>query len=301
MLAILFLNFFLVTEISELNNRLENLNHNYNNLQSNLHSLTGDVNHSLERFTREQSWITPVRINEEKSRVDPEKALVVLNWQIKDFEEGSEVVLHYRKADAEEFRAIAAESSNNTVFFEASLPLEMKAEPSWDISVSFSGKNRTSEGAAEIPEKAAEMISSEKSDAQQALQCYVSMKTKNQIKSSELSYLNYSYLAHLKFEPVQGHVHIDGNKHYIQLTGVRIGSNAVKSVFAEFYSGQKLIAKKEVPARDVQITSDGNKPEPVRGEINHYSLEYDSGSEAISRLILEVIYSNGDSFNKEIF
>ncbi|HHV64200.1 MAG TPA: hypothetical protein GXX46_03880 [Peptococcaceae bacterium] len=298
LLAVLFLNFFLVTQINELKNRLENLNYNYQNLQSSFHSLTEDVNHSLERFTREQSWITPVQINEDKSRVDSEKALVVLNWQIKDFIEGSEIVLHYRNTDSEEFRTIAAESSN-TGFFEASLPLEMKAEPSWEINVSISGKKRQAEGAAEIiPEKTVERISTKERDAEQALQCYVSMKTKGQVKSSELSYLNYSYLAHKNYESVHGHVRIDGSKHYIQLTGMGIGSNAIKSIYAEFYSGQKLIDKKEIPAQDVQIKS--NMPKPEGGEINHYSLEYDSGSEKITGIILEVTYSSGDSFSKEI-
>ena len=276
LVIILIMNFLLISKIDDLNNRVQNLSNNYNNLQSSISSVTSNVNQILDRFTREQSWITPVQINHEKSDVDTEQVLAVFNWQIKDYLEGSEVIFHYRLSDSEEFKAISAESTN-TGFFEVSLPLEMKAEPSWEVHVT-----RTAERG--VMEEAVTKIN----QADQSIRCYVSMKTKDSLKSSEVSYLNYEYLAHMKYEPVRGHVHISRNNYNISLFEDNNSNNSFESITAEFYNGNNLIVKKPVEVQDAQ------------NGMKDYSLSYDSGSEDISHIILKVKYKNGDTFQKEI-
>ena len=101
LVIVLIINIVLLGKVGDLNNQVQNLRHNYNNLQSSISSISGNVNSSLDRFTREQSWITPVRVDDGKTRVDGENGLAVLNWQVKDFKEGAEVVFHYRQKRAE--------------------------------------------------------------------------------------------------------------------------------------------------------------------------------------------------------
>lgn len=277
---ILATNIVLIFRIGDLQNQIQNLSHNYNNLQSSINSVTSNVNQTLDRFTREQSWITPIQTNNEKTRVEDEQGLLVLNWQIKDFQEGSEVNFHYRKSDTGEFSSISAESVN-TGLFVVSLPVEIKSEPTWYINVSWSGESGVSQ---KVSRKTVDGVS-----RQHSLTYYVSMKTDGFIKSSEVSYLNYEYLANMKYQPIRGNVHIDDNNINITLHEEKMYKNAFESLTAEFYNNQGLIDEKVIEAQE--------DPNGMR----HYHLWYDSGSEDISCIILEVKYENGDSFRKEVY
>jgi hypothetical protein len=279
---VLIINLVLLMRMGDLNNRIQNLSHNYNNLQSSLNSISGNVNNTLDRFTREQSWITPVHINNEKTKVENEQGLAVLNWQIKDFQEGAEVVFHYRESESGEFTAIPAESKGAGLF-EVNMPLKVKVEPFWDINVSKtidSGKNSRAtavQEAAMVPRPA------------QSIGYYVSMKVKDSIKSSEVSYFDLAYLAQTKYEPIRGHVAINKNKYNISLFEHYPSSNNFASVMVKFYDGNNLIADKPV---EVQKTENGGKI---------YSLAYEAGSQSISHLVVQVEYTNGNTFEKEIY
>ncbi len=269
---VLIMNFILLAKIGDLSNQVENLNRSNNNLQSSLNEITSNVNQSLSQFTREQSWISPVEVNNEKNTVGNEAGTAVLNWQIKDYPENAEVIFHYRQAEAEEFKNIPA-VNKGAGFFEVSLPMEIKVEPFWDIQV-VKSKNFGSAASevAKLPEQTV------------AYSCYVSMKTGNLIKSSEISYFDVGYLAKVKYEPIQGHVAIKNNKYDISL----VERQEYDAVLVKFFAGDQLIATKamHVPADQKGLRS--------------YALSYDSGSQSISHIVIQVKYRNGNTFEKEI-
>lgn len=274
---ILFMNVVLLLKIGDLNEQIKTLSQSSNQLQSNIHSISTDVNQSLERFTREQSWITPVQINHEQTKAGLEQGQAVLNWQIKDFREGSKVIFHYRWSESEEFQAIAAENKA-TGFFQVQIPLKIKAEPYWDVRVALTGEKGTAQQAAEVIKQ-----------AEQSILCYVSLETKDSVKSSEVSYLDLGYLANSKYEPVRGHVDINRSHYNISLFEDHSGNNSFESVTVEFYNGSNLVAEKPLEVQE------------ERSGIKNYYLSYNAGSESISRILLKVKYRNGDSFQKEIY
>lgn len=274
---VLTMNIVLLIRIGDLNNRIETISQNYNYLQSSLNSISGNINQTLDRFTREQSWITPVEINNERSNVEKEQGQAVLNWQIKDFQEGAEVIFHYRQSESGEFKAIPAKNQN-TGFFEVQIPLEMKAEPSWDIQTTRSRENGiSSEQAVEV-----------RKPADQSLRCYVSMKTKDSIKSSEISYISFDHLANMKYRPINGHVEINRNNYSISLFQDSNSYNRIESLTVEFYNGSNLVDQKPM---EVQNAQNG---------IQHYFLTYDSGSKSFSHITFRVKYNDGSTFGKEI-
>lgn len=276
------MNIILLSKIGNLNNRIQNLSQNYNNLQSSLNSVTSNINQSLDRFTREQSWITSVQINNEKSKVDDDQGLVVFNWQIKDYQEGSEVIFHYRESDSEEFKTIMAESVNAGLF-EVSLPMEIKAEPYWELNTSWTG-----ERGVEQVIKNEQVIREIKQSAHQTLRCYVSVENNGTIKSSEVSYQNFEYLTYMKYEPIRGHVNINDNHYNISIFEENNGNNGYESLIVEFYNGNNLVTREPLEVQEDQ------------NSMRHYDLSYNSGSENISHVILEVKYKNGDTFRKEL-
>ncbi len=269
---ILIMNIVLITKIGDLSNQVEDLTRNNNNLQSSLNVITSNVNQSLDQFTKERSWISPVEVNDEKTTVGNEQGLAVLNWQIKDYQENAEVIFHYRQAESEEFKNIPA-LNKGAGFFEVSLPMEIKVEPFWNIQVVRSEKFGTS--TAEMAKQVEQTV---------GYNYYVSMKTGDIIKSSEISYFDVAYLAKVKYEPIQGHVEIKNNKYSISL----VENQDFASVLVKFFDGDHVIATKAM-----HVPADQNG-------LRSYALSYDPGSQSISHIVIQVKYMNGNTFEKEI-
>lgn len=269
---ILIMNFVLFAKIGDLNNQVKSLSQNNNNLQSSLNAVSSNVNQSLDQFTKEQSWISPVEVNDEKTIVGNEQGIAVLNWQIKDYREGAEVIFHYRQAASEEFKDIPA-VNKGAGFFEVNLPMEIKVEPFWDIQVVRSEKFGTA--TSEIAKPAEQTV---------GYSYYVSMKTGDIIKSSEVSYFDVGYLAKVKYEPIRGHVEIKNNKYSISL----VENQDFASVLVKFYDGSNVIATKAM-----HVPNDQNG-------LRSYALSYDPGSQSISHIVIQVKYNNGNTFEKEI-
>lgn len=268
---VLIINMVLFVKIGDLNNQMENLSRNNTNLQSSLNSISDNVNQTLNQFTEEQSWISSVEVNDEKTIVGNEQGMAVLNWQIKDFQEGAEVVFHYRQTASEEFKDIPA-VNKGAGFFEVNLPMQIKVEPFWDIHVVKLEKNGTRTSEMSKP-------------AEQAISYgyYVSMKTNGIIKSSEISKFDVSYLAKIKYEPIRGNIKINNNKYSISL----VENQDFASVLVKFYDGSNTVAKKAM-----YVPSDQNG-------LRSYALTYDPGSQSISHIVIQVKYTNGNTFEKE--
>jgi len=227
-----------------------------------------------------------VQINNEKSLSENNQGLAVMNWQVKDFVEGSEVIFHYRMSESEEFKAVPA-VKQDTGLFEVQIPINIKEEPLWEIQnirVGEKGKNQNEayQVATEIKQ-----ISQEN----QTVSCYISMKTKDTIKSSEIVNHNIGYLAYYKYEPIRGDLQVNSNQYNLSLFEDQSGNNSFESVMASFYSGTNLLAEKQLNVENPQNGMQG---------IKHRFLHYDSGKESISNIVLQVKYQNGKSFSKEI-
>lgn len=275
---VLIINIALFSKIGDLNNQIADLSQNYNNLRSSVNSISTNVNQTLDQFTREQSWITPAEIDEEKTKIENDKVAAVLNWQIKDFQEGAEVVFHYRQSESGEFTAIPAASKGGGLF-EVSIPLEIKVEPLWAIDMTMTSKgNGFSEKASKVPDSAPQTIG-----------YYISMQTGDTLKSSEIANLDPAYLAKTKYEPIQGHVNISDNKLNISIFEHYPGSNNFESVILKIYDGNNLVTEKNL---EVQQTDNNTKI---------YSLSYDAGSPSISKLVIQVKYTNGNTFVRDIY
>ncbi|MDD4754153.1 MAG: hypothetical protein PHT78_13090 [Desulfitobacteriaceae bacterium] len=272
---ILILNVVMLSRMGEINYQIRSLSQDYRQLQSDLDSISGNV----AQFTREQSWITPVHVNEEKSKAGDSQGLAVLNWQIKDLPEGAEVNFHYCPPDSAEFKSIAA-VSKGAGFFEVNVPVEIEIEPFWDIIVSKKTKGLgtvTSEHSV-IPEQKVPAIG-----------YYVSLKTDDGLKSSEVSYFDIAYLAHTKYEPIRGHVDIDDKQFHISIFENYPGGNNYQSVSLRIYDGNNTVVEKDL---EIQDADNGDK---------QYFLSYDAGSENISHLVIKIKYENGKTFEKRVF
>lgn len=277
---VLLINIVLLSRVGDLNNQVESLSRNYSNLQSEIGSLSGNIDQKLDRFTREQSWITQVSVNEGKTNLKDQGGTVALNWQIKDLPEAAEVVFHYSESESGEFKSVPAEGKD-AGFFEVSVPLEIEVAPFWDIMVSKTrGLGTATSEQTVVPAEPS---------VQQVFRYYVSMKIKDTTKSSEVSYLDIAYLAHTKYEPIAGHVDINDNdnRYSISLFEHNPSNNNFKSVLVKFYNGNKKVFEKAMEVRDIE------------NGMKNYNLTYEADSKKISHLVIQVNYQNGKTFEKK--
>jgi hypothetical protein len=280
-IAVLFINLLLLNKIDNLNDRIQNLSNDYRNLQVQVNSISGNVQNTLNQFTREQSWITPIQVNEQKTKFENEQGTAVLNWQIKDWREGSQVFFHYRLTAGEEFQEVPAESKGAGLF-EVSLPLTINIEPYWSLSVSKTVGLTTAKSESAVRVESAAM----RAETDQALSYYVSLKTPDGLKSSEISSMDVGYLARAKYEPIEGHVRIKDNQYDISIFKVGSGreDNKYASIRVKFYNGDNIIAEK--------LLEEQQNPQ--------YFARYEAGTQKISRLVVEVQYIGGKTSRKEI-
>jgi hypothetical protein len=263
-------NFVVLGKVVNLNNQVENLRQNNNNLQSNLNMIASNVNQSLDQFTKEQSWISPVEVNDEKTTVGDGQGQAVLNWQIKDYQEGAEVVFHYRQTASEDFKDIPAKNKG-AGFFEVNMPMEIKVEPFWEVQVIKSEKYGTSATEMQKPDEQYNSYS-----------YYVSMKKGDIIKSSEITSFDVGYLAKVKYEPIRGNIEINDNTYSISI----VENQDYASVLAKFYNGSNVVTTKSM-----HIPGDQNG-------LRSYILSYDAGKQSISHLVIQVKYRSGKTFEK---
>ncbi|MGI5876214.1 MAG: hypothetical protein ACOX6X_05285 [Dethiobacteria bacterium] len=274
--VILIISLALLSKIGDLSHEIKSLSRNYRALQSEIGSLSGSIDQKLDQFTREQSWITPVQVNEGKTVTGQQRVEAVLNWQIKDLPAGAEVTFHYSDSESGDFKSIVAETKD-AGFFEVTVPLVIEVEPYWDISVRKTGDRGITISELTIAEPL----------IQQTLSYYVSMKVKDNIKCSEISSFDLGYLANVKYDPITGHININDNNYDIILHEHYYSSNSIKSVSAKFYNGNNVISEKVLKIED---RKDGRRD---------FSLSYNPSPENVSHLQLQVKYQNGKTFTKE--
>ena len=202
----------------------------------------------------------------------------MLNWQIKDFVEGAEVVFHYRQNENGEFETVPAQNKGDG-FFEVEIPFEIRVEPYWEIGVS----KRTAGGTVTSEHKVKPV-----GPDYQSISYYVSMKTGEVTRSSEIAYVDVAYLAKIKYETIVGHVDINNDRYHISLVEPHNGSR-FQSVTVKLFDGVRLIAEKAMEVRDVH---DSRKT---------YGLDYVVDSKDLSRMVIHVEYEDGKAFDKEIF
>jgi len=122
----------------------------------------------------------------------------------------------------------------------------------------------------------------------QTVSYYVSMKTGEVTRSSEIAYIDVAYLAKIKYETIVGHVDISNDRYHISLFEPH-NSSSFQSVTVKLYNGSRLVAEKVMEVRDVH---DSGKT---------YRLDYVVDSQDVSRLVIHVEYEDGKTFEKEIF
>ena len=278
-----FINMILIGKVNDLENQMRNVQHQTSQINSTISSIPNQVNaqlnNALNQLKEIESWITPIHIEAESLKDD--SVTVKAKWQIKDYMEDAEVLFHYQ-LKGEEFYQIEATMKDNG-YFEATFPLDVNLEPNWEMV--YQG---------EFTEKEVRTIEEAKKKDREAntVQYYVSMKNKDQIKSSEMNYYNLIGISNRFYGTLS--VHLSSRNNNIDSIAINTMTipleRTLESVVSKSYKGNKLLSVREFDST--------NHPEE---NISTFHIDYQNEKQDFDRLVIEAKYSDGKVFSRELY
>lgn len=273
------INFNLSAKIDHIVNQGYRFSDSQSQIIEEVNNQTNNLSDILHEFTEEQSLISTVtmEINTEKLKNGDVES--TFQWQVKEYQEDADVVFHYAFGDMETYTSIPAKELERGLF-QVKVPFELDFEPEWEI-MSYDDW-RYSEDI--IEESAAP-------DAE--LSYYVSVSAGDLIKSGALQTDNIGYLGTSNYGFVYAEVQISDPDDHLMIWVSNHEVNAsvyLEEAYLLKYDNDRLIGEEKLEL------------EPY--DENNLDTRYFQGSQLEAyedmRLVLKVIYNNGDTFEKEI-
>lgn len=277
----LVLNFTLVSKVNQLEGQVSNISNFQHDITSSIDGQATQVYSALEEFKNEQSWISKITMEIDNNAVKNGQANAIFNWQVKELQKNSEVVFHYAFGESEEYKALPAKEMQNGLF-QVQVPFRFDKEPQWHVGLITSDSYHSEEASEK-----------EAIDGNDSIHFYVTVSYDDMVKGSVLQNEFLGDLRSSYYGIIQTDVHIFKSKLDITLINYQIDE---KSVYVEKatllkYKGDTLIGEEEL-----EMVKE-NSPELSERFFNIHQVEqYEN-----IRLVMKVEYSNGDSFEKEIY
>ncbi len=277
----LVLNFILVSKVNQLEGQVKNISNFQHDIISSIDGQASQVYSALEEFKNEQSWISTVTMEIDNNALTNGQVNAIFNWQVKELQKNSDVVFHYTFGESEEYKALPANEMQNGLF-QVKVPFRFDKEPQWHVGLITSDSYHSEEASEK-----------EAIDGNDMIHFYVTVSDDDLVKSSVIQNEFLGDMRTSYYGIIQTDVHIFKSKLDITLINYQIDE---KSVYVEKatllkYKGDTLIGEEEL-----QMVKE-NSPEYSERFFNIHQVEqYEN-----IRLVMKVEYSNGDSFEKEIY
>ncbi|MEH7225640.1 hypothetical protein V7112_17665 [Bacillus sp. JJ1566] len=273
------MNFTLLSKVNQLEEQVGFISGTQQDISYRIDSKASEVYSALEEFKNEQSWVSRITMQIDTQELNNGEAVSTFNWQVKEIQNTSEVTFHYSFGDSEEYTTIPAKEIQKGLF-QVKVPFEFKKEPQWQVGQITSDSYHSEE----VSEK--EAIDG----LQDMINFYVTVSYDDLVKSSEIQQEFLEELSSSYYGIIQTDVHIFNSKLDISLINYLVDekSNFVKKAFLLKYKGNTLIGEEELQ---------GTSPETME---RFFHLNQVDKYEDI-KLVMKVVYSNGETFEKEIY
>ncbi|WP_453990886.1 hypothetical protein [Bacillus nitroreducens] len=278
----LILNFTLLTKLNQLEEQVHYISATSQDFSHRIDNQASQVYDALEEFKNEQSWISSVTMDIDKTNFNNGQAKAIFNWQIKEWQHGSNVLFHYSFGDRKEYFTLTAEEVEKG-FFQVKVPFEFDKEPQWHVGLITSEAYHSEE----VTEKELD------SEDENSINYYITVSDGDYVKSSEIQQEFLDKFRTSFYGILQTDVHQFKSKLDITLIHYQIGENSanIEKAYLLKYEQDTLIGEEEMQ------TSDENSAE--YGERFFQLNQVDPYDEM--RLILKVVYNTGETFEKEIY
>ncbi|MFN7249619.1 MAG: hypothetical protein ACK4M9_02410 [Anaerobacillus sp.] len=288
----LLINARLLLRFSDFENQVNSIYYSQNDIRSTVEDQASNFYGILEEFKREQSWISPVRMEVGNKNLGSGQMQLNFNWQIRELVTNSEVVFHYKLGEDPKYSSAPAVEIGKGLF-EVSIPFDFQLEPEWYTAVSV-GSSTNMEADA-IDE--GYMRDYNKSE----ISYYVTVSKNDLVKSGEIITDNIGYLGNHYYGSLETFVDIyDEGFHLSVLTMPSNGKVFLKDAYLNKYKNGQLIEEEKLDFSEADHDSNWD----IEEHGFHYHKNFPNLPNEkfeYTSLVLKVIYSDGNSFEREIF
>ncbi|MFT4413923.1 hypothetical protein ACLM5H_08695 [Fredinandcohnia humi] len=278
-------NFYLLSKMKDIENSVYNISNLQMDLTNNMSHQTANINNILDEYKREQSWISTVQMNVEKQDIEKGTANLRFEWQVKELQKGSEVIFHYKMEESQKYTSIPAEEKGNGLF-EVHVPVKVQLEPEWFVHTTIVS-SRNSEPVMEEH--------GEEKMADDLVWYYVTVSHDELVKSSEATTAHLENMGTMYYGILETNIHLNNEEFTISIMEHgNVSDVFIKEAYLLKYKNEKVVAEEKLRS--------GNLHGDPEGQVRDHFISFiKSSKEDFSMLELKVTYSNGTSFEKEIY
>lgn len=241
LVIVLVINWLIWSNTRHLQQQVSHLQGELNSLRSEVGSIRGTMQSIKNEDAR---WWTPGEV--EFMDVDREKALTKISWYLREYREGSKVMLNYQPVGKEDYTEIVAEEESKG-YFSVVLPVEVPLEHIFDIHLERATKKE------HLKDRNLKEVRI--TEPKPSLKYYISVQDGETIRTSEIRTLDLSKLSFKLFNPLNLRVNFNSNnKITANVHEYKAGNPRyeINEMYLETRKGKKQVLEKW-PFKPVQI------------------------------------------------
>lgn len=286
MALLLVTNWLTWSNTKDLQQKINRLQGELYNLRSHVSSEVSGIRGVVQEIKNDARWWTPAEV--EFLDVDREKVLVKVNWHLREYRNGSTVMLNYLPPEKEEYLQVTAEEESKGRF-SVVLPVKVSLEPVLDVHVERVGRNKNERAGIAINEARA----ADRPDL--SLRYYISVQDGEIIRTSEKRSLDLSKLNFELFNPLNLRVRLVSNGQIIASAHQHKVGNPryeIKEIYLETRKGKDKVLEKW-PLQPAKV------PEEDQDRLKIYNVQA-TPSQDYDSLHVVIKYSDGVMVEREI-
>lgn len=284
----LVMNFTLLSRLDQLENQVHSVSNNQHNIISNVNGQTSHIQSVLNDIKEEQSWLSTITMDLNTQELKDGLAEATFEWQVKELQNDSEVIFNYAYGDNEDYTAIPAKELQHGLF-QVKVPIKFKIEPLWEVGLITTNSNNQQEmSKQEMEEKMAE------EQRQNPLKYFVSVSYDDMVKSGNIQTEHLGHVGMNDYGIIQTDIHMDDENFDVTLIHNNLNNSSIviEEVYLLKYEDKKFVEKVELESDDQNNPSDQDVHFFYLNQIKQYE---------DARLVIKVVYSNGETFKKEVY
>lgn len=282
------MNFTFLSKFDQLENQVNSVTNNQHNIVSNVNGQTSHIQNILNDIKEEQSWISPITVDVNTKGLEDGQGEATFKWQVKELQNDSEIVFNYAHGNNEDYTALPAEEVQQGLF-RVKIPFDVDSEPLWEVALTASNSNKQQEmSKKEMEEERME------EHRQNALKYFVSVSYEDMVKSGEVQTKHLGDIGTSYYGIIQTNIHMQNEYFRVSLINHNVNDSSilVEEAYLKKYADKKLLGEEKIEL------DKGNTPSDQRVRIFHLN-EVELLEDM--RLVIKVIYSNGETFEKEVY
>ncbi|ADU32093.1 hypothetical protein [Evansella cellulosilytica] len=282
--ASLFMNILLFSKLERMEQEISHVVSYQHSIRSSVDDQADHIYSVMNQMQEDQSWLTPVSMDIDTTHMQSGQAAVKFEWQIKELPTDAHVVFNYALGSSETFTEVAVEEIKNGLF-QVSIPFEANLKPDWYVTTHFSDGN----SSASYDEVVDEHIDAKENE----ISYFVSMIDNGIVKSGTMDVTNIGYLGSSYYGFLYTDINRNNDDLYVNIQNDDYGAvHSLERVYVLKYKDGELI---EEEALQTDVHQEGYEHSPT-----YLYTEEPLIVGSNSRFVLKAVYSNGETFEKEI-